>query len=155
MHINSSSDYPSEGQTIFVWALSSEMARLSISVVSVGALSFLACATTFNLTILHTNDFHARFEETDENGGICTDEIRESRKGCFCGVARRATVIDEVRANREHANVLLLDAGDAFQGTDWFYVYRGNATAHFMNLLGYDAMVRLCLRFFLRNLETE
>ena len=37
-------------------------------------------------------------------------------------------------------NVLLLDAGDQFVG-EWFSVYKGNATSHFMNELGYDAMV--------------
>ena len=38
-------------------------------------------------------------------------------------------------------NVLFLDGGDQFQGTLWFYVHRGKATAHFVNMLGYDVMV--------------
>ena len=42
-------------------------------------------------------------------------------------------------------NVLLLDGGDQFQGTFWFQVYRGQASAQFMRRLGYDAMVsKLC-----------
>ncbi|XP_030849943.1 5'-nucleotidase [Strongylocentrotus purpuratus] len=94
-------------------------------------------AAVFNLTILHTNDCHARFMETDQNGRICTADTAD----CFGGVARRATVVNEARARDPDGHVLFLDAGDQFQGTDWFYTYRGNATAHFMNLLGYDAMV--------------
>lgn len=94
-------------------------------------------AAVFNLTILHTNDCHARFVETDQNGRICTADTAD----CFGGVARRATAVNEARARDPDGHVLFLDAGDQFQGTDWFYTYRGNATAHFMNLLGYDAMV--------------
>lgn len=56
------------------------------------------------------------------------------------GVARRKTKIDEIRKEKE--NVLLLDAGDQFQGTVWFNIYKGLEAAHFMNLLKYDAQVR-------------
>ena len=48
--------------------------------------------------------------------------------------------MEEIR--RSHDNVLLLDAGDQFQGTIWFLYYQGDVTAHFMKRLGYDAMVR-------------
>ena len=51
----------------------------------------------------------------------------------------RYTKIKEVRSPAE--NVLLLDGGDQFQGTLWFHVYRGLASAQFMRRLGYDAMV--------------
>lgn len=42
---------------------------------------------------------------------------------------------------REEKNVLLLDAGDQFQGTVWFNYYKGAEAAHFMNKLGYNVMV--------------
>ncbi|XP_074657976.1 5'-nucleotidase-like [Tubulanus polymorphus] len=48
------------------------------------------------------------------------------------------TKIREIRNN--YTNTLLLDAGDQYQGTLWFYIYKGQAAALFMNLLGYDAM---------------
>ncbi len=32
---------------------------------------------------------------------------------------------------------------DQFQGTVWFNFYKGAEAAHFMNKLGYDAMVRI------------
>ncbi|KAG1925892.1 bifunctional metallophosphatase/5'-nucleotidase [Pimephales promelas] len=90
------------------------------------------CRTEFELTLLHTNDVHARVEETNRDSGKC------SKAPCFAGVARRFTKIKEVRTTEK--NVLLLDAGDQFQGTVWFNFYKGAEAAYFMNKLGYDAM---------------
>lgn len=91
-------------------------------------------AAAFQLTVLHTNDVHGRVEQTSEDSGRCgTDTSR-----CFAGVARRLTKVKELRAR--DANVLLLDAGDQYQGTIWFNYYKGSEAAHFMTKLGYDAM---------------
>ncbi|KAF1395791.1 5'-nucleotidase, partial [Spheniscus mendiculus] len=62
----------------------------------------------------------------------------EGTAGCFGGVARRAARVAAVRA--AHRNVLLLDAGDQYQGTVWFSRFKGREAVHFMNLLRYDAM---------------
>ncbi|XP_038077296.1 snake venom 5'-nucleotidase-like [Patiria miniata] len=91
----------------------------------------------FELTIIHTNDVRARFEPISASGGECTAEL-EAQGTCFGGLARRAAKIEDIREASE--NVLLLDAGHQFQGSMWFYVYRGLAAAHFMNRLSYDAM---------------
>ncbi|KAM3871235.1 snake venom 5'-nucleotidase-like [Diretmus argenteus] len=89
--------------------------------------------SAFELTLLHTNDIHARIEETSVDSGKCPE------KGpCFAGVARRFTKVNEIRSKER--NVLLLDAGDQFQGTIWFNYYKGAEAAHFMNRMGYDAM---------------
>ena len=116
-----------------------------------GVIAFLfvffsiAFSKQFSLTILHTNDIHGRFEETDPYGQLCSP--RDSQVGkCYGGVARRAAMIKEIRSKEE--NVLLLDAGDVFTGTLWYDTYRGNATAKFMNDLQYDAMVcKTCFCF--------
>ncbi|XP_038059821.1 5'-nucleotidase-like [Patiria miniata] len=101
-------------------------------------VSFSGFVTPFDLTILHTNDVHARFEQTSGTaGGPCTAE-QAADGACYGGVARRAAKVKEIRNSVQ--NVLLVDAGDGFQGTVWFYVFRGQATAYFMNMLGYDAM---------------
>ncbi|XP_057714623.1 5'-nucleotidase [Corythoichthys intestinalis] len=88
---------------------------------------------SFELTLLHTNDNHARIEETSADSGKCPAGGR-----CFAGVARRFTKVSQIR--REEKNVLLLDAGDQFQGTVWFNYYKGAEAAYFMNKLGYNAM---------------
>ncbi|XP_029900236.1 5'-nucleotidase [Myripristis murdjan] len=90
-------------------------------------------ASTFELILLHTNDNHARIEETGVDSGKCPQS-----GPCFAGVARRFTKISEIR--EKERNVLLLDAGDQFQGTIWFNYYKGAEAAHFMNKLGYDVM---------------
>ncbi|KAK3097085.1 hypothetical protein FSP39_006245 [Pinctada imbricata] len=107
---------------------------------------FLLCLTSvlyqtsfgFNLTIIHTNDIHAHVEEMNKYAGECKPE--ESARGqCFGGVARRLTKVNEIRnANPDHT--ILLDAGDQFQGTLWFNIYKGIEAATFMNKFNYDAM---------------
>ncbi|XP_059173795.1 snake venom 5'-nucleotidase-like [Physella acuta] len=91
----------------------------------------------FSLTILHTNDVHSRIEETDKNSAPCSQVLQNEGK-CFGGAARIRTMVKRKRA--EHNNTILLDAGDQFQGTLWFYQFGGIVSAQFMNLIGYNAM---------------
>ena len=93
---------------------------------------------SFSLTLLHTNDNHGRFEETDTYGFLCYPRDAQAGK-CFGGVARRATILKQIRS--QERNTLLVSGGDVFTGTLWYRVYRGNATSKFMNELGYDALV--------------
>lgn len=95
----------------------------------------VSSSAVWDLVLLHTNDVHARVEETDVNSGKCGVNGQ-----CFAGVARRATEVSRIRSTEN--NVLLLDAGDQFQGTVWFNFYKGAEAAHFMNKLRYDATVR-------------
>ncbi|XP_037541930.1 5'-nucleotidase [Nematolebias whitei] len=97
-------------------------------------LALLGVSSAWDLVLLHTNDVHARVEETSVHSGKCA-----VRGECFGGVSRRATAVRRVRSSEPH--VLLLDAGDQFQGTVWFNVFKGAEAARFMNRLGYDAMV--------------
>ncbi len=99
---------------------------------------FQGINAAFELTLVHTNDVHARFEETNTFGGACS--ITELSDGsCFGGVARRHHLVQTLR--NKHNNLLFLDGGDQFQGTLWFNYYKGMAAAHFMNMLQYDVMV--------------
>jgi 5'-nucleotidase len=81
-----------------------------------------------SLTILHTNDVHSRLDPFPMDGS------RNAGKG---GVARRATLIQKIR--QENPNSLLFDAGDIFQGTPYFNLYKGEPEILAMNRLGYDA----------------
>lgn len=98
------------------------------------AFSSVSSSAAWDLVLLHTNDVHARVEETNKHSGKCGSNKLE----CVAGVARRATAVRRVRESEE--NVLLLDAGDQFQGTVWFNYYKGAEAAHYMNELRYDAM---------------
>lgn len=91
----------------------------------------------YEITILHTNDVHDRFEQYNNYGSTCKQSDINGGK-CYGGVARRHTEIQRIRGS--HGNVLLLDAGDIFVGTTWFTVHKGMAAAFFMKALGYDIM---------------
>ncbi len=97
----------------------------------------LAQGGDYTLTILHTNDVHAHVDQFTQYGSFCSDEDAAAGN-CFGGVARRATKISEIQA--QGGNTILIDAGDAFQGTLFFTQYKGAAAQHFMNRLGYQAM---------------
>lgn len=90
--------------------------------------------TPFNLTLLHTNDFHAHVDQFQNNGAYCP----LTTAGCIGGSARLKTKIDEVRAAND--NLLLLDAGDQFQGTLYYIQYKSDILTRTMNALGYQAM---------------
>lgn len=117
-----------------VWLVTlATLVALLLSVVSVA----MAQGGEFTLTVLHTNDVHGRVLQFDNFGSACGEE--DAAEGnCFGGVARRATMINDVRD--EGGNVILVDAGDQFQGTLFYNQYKGEEAQRFMNELGYDAM---------------
>lgn len=80
------------------------------------------------LTILHTNDWHSRIDPFPIN------DPKYPGKG---GATRRAALIETIR--KENENVLLLDAGDVFQGTPYFNYYGGEIEFKLMSQMGYDA----------------
>lgn len=84
--------------------------------------------TEKQLTILHTNDMHSHIEPFSLN---------DAKYPGLGGMARRSTMIKEVRNQKKH--VLLLDAGDIFQGTPYFNYYGGELELKLMSKMGYDA----------------
>jgi 5'-nucleotidase len=79
------------------------------------------------LVILHTNDVHSRLEPFPNDG---------SRFAGLGGAARRAALVERIRAEEEH--VLLLDSGDIFQGTPYFNLFGGKADFEVMSAMRYD-----------------
>ncbi|XP_050515512.1 protein 5NUC-like isoform X2 [Diabrotica virgifera virgifera] len=94
----------------------------------------------FDLVILHNNDIHGRFEQTERNSGTCQPKNRNTT--CIGGFARTAHVIRkhrEAAQNGTGPEVLYLYAGDTFIGTVWYTVHTWNISSTFMNLLRPDA----------------
>ncbi|XP_073831490.1 apyrase-like [Musca autumnalis] len=89
----------------------------------------------FPLSIIHINDFHARYEPTDTSGGAC-----EASEECIGGYARTVYTVRQLLEQQKDNNVLYFNAGDSFQGTLWYNVGRWNVTSQFLNLLPADAM---------------
>ncbi|MCF3974803.1 bifunctional metallophosphatase/5'-nucleotidase [Paracoccus salsus] len=112
-----------------------------LTAVSVAALFAGSAQAETVLHILHTNDFHSRIESINKYDSTCDGETEEAGE-CFGGSARFVTKIAELRKQLEEAGepVILLDAGDQFQGSLFYTTYKGKAAAEFMNKLAYDAM---------------
>jgi len=83
--------------------------------------------TTYDLTILHTNDHHGRFWQ--------------NRHGEY-GMAARKTLIDQIRAEVEGAggSVLLFSGGDINTGVPESDLQDAEPDFKGMSLIGYDAM---------------
>lgn len=73
------------------------------------------------LVIMHTNDTHSMIDADIDGLG---------------GVLQRKAIIDSVRAR--HKDVILIDAGDAVQGTLYFKFFKGDVEFPLQNLLGVD-----------------
>ena len=87
--------------------------------------------TAFKVHVLHTNDHHARIEAVAGTGTALVHG----------GVARRKTLIDAQRAAAgDTIDLLLLDAGDVFQGTLYFNQYNGIADLEFYKAMRYQAI---------------
>ncbi|MHA6325556.1 bifunctional metallophosphatase/5'-nucleotidase [Roseivivax sp. CAU 1753] len=106
---------------------------------SAAGLALLAGAAQaeYSLTILHTNDFHARFEPISKYDSTCSAEDNTAGE-CFGGSARLMTAIEAAKARSN--NPILVDGGDQFQGTLFYTYYKGKLAAEMMNQMGYDAM---------------
>ena len=91
------------------------------------SMSSFTTAATKHLTILHTNDVHSYIDPFPPT---------HPKNPNMGGVARRAALIETIR--KENPNVLLLDAGDIFQGTPYFNYYGGELEFKLMSMMHYD-----------------
>ena len=108
----------------FIQQTVSSSAFLSLSGLT---LSSFTTKKTKKITILHTNDTHSHIDP------FPVDHPKNPGMG---GAARRANAIQKIR--QEEENVLLLDAGDIFQGTPYFNYYGGELEFKLMSMMQYD-----------------
>ncbi|XP_064489230.1 protein 5NUC-like isoform X2 [Ornithodoros turicata] len=94
----------------------------------------LTDVASLNLTVLHTNDIHAHFVQTNRRGTRCRPENKEK---CVGGVARQLYVR---KFREELSNVLYLNAGDNYQGTAWYSILKYKPVAEVMEILRPNAM---------------
>ena len=112
------------------------MKRFLTSAAALAITSGMAAAD-YSITILHTNDFHSRFEPISKYDGPCSAEDNTAG-ACFGGTGRLVTAIKDAKARGN--NTILVDGGDQFQGTLFYTYYKGMLAAEMMNKLGYDGM---------------
>ncbi len=85
--------------------------------------------TPDKIVILHTNDVHSQIEPIP---------LSSKYHAGMGGFAKRAEIVQQIRDEEE--NVILLDAGDFFQGTPYFNFFKGELEVKLMNQLKYDAV---------------
>lgn len=102
--------------------------------------------SALDLIILHNNDMHARFEQTDVFSAQCTPEEAVENK-CYGGFARVSYLLKEYRRKAETGGptVLYLNAGDTYTGTPWFTIHKDQIVSEFLNILKPDAIVSVFL----------
>jgi 5'-nucleotidase len=108
----------------FIQKTAASSALLGLSGMS---LSSFSSVDTKKITILHTNDTHSHIDPFPAN---------HPKNPNMGGAARRAAIIENIR--KEEKNVLLLDAGDIFQGTPYFNYYGGELEFKLMSMMQYD-----------------
>ena len=102
--------------------------------------------TTAQVTVVSTSDLHGHVHNWDYYTNGEYDDAAHND----VGLAKAATLVRRIRAERGARNTLLLDSGDTIQGTPMAYYYakvepitKTGAThpmAAAMNALGYDAI---------------
>jgi len=100
--------------------------------------------STFDLVVLHLNDMHSRFEQTNRLSGVCSPYEVE-KEMCYGGYARVSTIIKNAREaakKGESPPVLVLNAGDTFQGTLYYTLFKAEIATKFTSMLEFDAIVR-------------
>jgi 5'-nucleotidase len=114
---------------------------IGLGLLAISALTGTAgtALADYQLNILHINDFHSRVEPINKFDATCSAD-EESKKECFGGAARLKTAIDQRRQALQGQNVLLLDAGDNFQGSLFYTTYKGAAEREFLDDMKVDAM---------------
>lgn len=107
--------------------ISTSASAVALAALAGSPLRMLAKNDTVKITILHTNDWHSRIEPFGADAG---------QNAGLGGAASRAALIRKIRS--EETNVLLLDAGDIFQGTPYFNFFEGELEYKLMSEMGYD-----------------
>jgi 5'-nucleotidase len=115
--------------------------KLLFLVCQIFLLKCLTAEDLFPLSIIHLNDMHARFEETNLLANTCKDPSE-----CIGGYARVVSTVRKLKSSLP--NPIYLNVADNFQGTLWYNMFRWNATQYFLNLEPADAMVSYTEKHF-------
>lgn len=103
------------------------------------ALSAGVAQAEYTLHVIHINDLHSRIEPINRFDSTCSAEDNAAGE-CFGGVARVKTMIDQLRAELEGENFIVVDAGDQYQGSLMYTTYKGDVEAEMMEKIGFDVM---------------
>ncbi|XP_040564234.1 protein 5NUC [Lepeophtheirus salmonis] len=89
---------------------------------------------SLSFDIFHINDIHAHFDPMNAKNGRCRPDLEE----CYGGFPRLYNVIEDLRSKSDKS--FFFNAGDYYQGTIWYSVFKYKAVMEFANMLNYTAM---------------
>jgi len=94
------------------------------------------------ITLAHINDTHSYFEPQSLQLQLNVDGENISPYVSNGGFARIATRAKQLRAEAQqnHRDFVFVHAGDCFQGTLYFSLFKGRANSEMLNALGIDMM---------------
>ena len=94
------------------------------------------------ITLAHINDTHSYFEPQALQLQLNIDGEKLSPYVSNGGFSRIATRVKQLKANAlaQNRDFLFVHAGDCFQGTLYFSLFKGKANADMLNALGIDMM---------------
>lgn len=117
--------------------------------VAVAAAQQLAAASPaadppkpFELVVIHTNDMHSRYEQTNRYSSRC-NKAEAAAGNCFGGFARVASRIKRARQEALQGRAppaIALNAGDTFQGSIYYNLFKWHMATTFINMLDFDAL---------------
>ncbi|TPN35443.1 LysM peptidoglycan-binding domain-containing protein [Mesorhizobium sp. B2-3-3] len=116
-----------------------KLAAIAALSASTLGLSAGASFADYTLNILHINDWHSRIEGNNKYETTCSAD-EETKGECIGGAGRLITAIAQERKKLQGQNVLLLSAGDNFQGSLFYTTYKGKVEGEFLNDMKFDAM---------------
>jgi len=116
-----------------------KLAAIAALSASTLGLSAGASFADYTLNILHFNDWHSRIEGNNKYESTCSAD-EETKGECIGGAGRLITAIAQERKKLEGQNVLLLNAGDSFQGSLFYTTYKGTVEEEFLNQMKPDAV---------------
>lgn len=107
---------------------------LALAAVLLPATAGLCRAGALDLRLIHMNDIHSHL--AGEQTSLMFNGVKTYvERG---GMPRAVTKISQLAA--EQPNHLILNAGDTFQGTLYYTLFQGEATAAMMNQVAWDAI---------------
>ena len=108
------------------------------------SLGFIVSGSAFQLQIIHNNDFHAKFEQTNAQYRSCSEEEASQRK-CYGGFARTKIAIDRALEEAGDRKILsiVVNPGDFFVGTPYYALKKWELVVPLVNALKFNVIVSL------------
>lgn len=101
---------------------------------------FILTLSDVHFLLLHTNNMNSQFRPVNDRIGDCDNDTSTS---CYDGFARLKFATDYKRqeAALKGRQTMYFNAGNTFEGTEYFTFYKWRIVTEMVSMLGLDVMV--------------